>query len=485
MRGNEAPHSAESECAVLGSLLLTGGHCFDKVADLLADSDFYFRSHQVLYRIAGTLVQTGQPADLVTVTARLEALGVLKQAGGREYLEEIVRATPSAANVRKYAEVIVERRMKRQLIDASRRMEELAYEPGDVRQQMDAAQSLVMHLTEGSTVDDEPKSMSEVVRGTLEWIDERHSADSPLTGRSWGFKGLDDKTSGLQDGDLVIVAGRPAMGKSVMAQNLAENVSMGVTSLVDANGAPIIVDGCPVLVFSLEMSNLQLGLRSLSSAGKVDLNLLRSPTRMQNAEDWAKLTVAVERLHNSKLFIDETPGISISKMHAKARRFQRKHGLGLIIVDYLQLMSGSESAARRGRVEELSEITRGLKAMARDLGVPVVALSQLSRKVEERANKRPLMSDLRESGSIEQDADVVIFMYRDDYYNPDSQFRGIAEAIIGKQRMGETGTVGLQFVGSQAHFKDFAGRLPADDSETTASRPPQGSRGGFTFRPND
>ncbi|WP_432263198.1 replicative DNA helicase [Cupriavidus sp. TMH.W2] len=482
MRENQVPQSVESECAVLGSLLLTGGGSFDKVADILVDGDFFYRSHQTLYRVIGTLVQTGRPADVVTVTARLESLGVLKETGGREYLEEIVRGTPSAANARRYAEIIVERRMKRQLINAARRMEELAYEAGDVREQMDAAQSLVMHLAEGSSVEDEPKSMSEVVRGTVEWIDERYHANSPLTGTSWGYKMLDEKTSGLQGGDLIIIAGRPAMGKSALAMNVAENVSMGISSLTDAHGMPISAAGIPTLVFTLEMSNLQLGLRSLASAGKIDLNTLRTPTRLQDASDWSKLTVAVGKLHDSKMFIDETPGISIAKMHAKARRFKRKHGLGLIVVDYLQLMSGSESAARRGRVDEISEITRGLKLMAKDLQVPVIALSQLSRKVEERSNKRPLMADLRESGSIEQDADIIIFMYRDDYYNPDSQYKGVAEAIIAKQRMGETGTVGLEFVGSQSHFKDFFGRLPSGDGEAAPTKQFVGSRGGFSYR---
>ena len=461
MRAVQAPHSTESECALLGTLLASSGAAYDRVADTLSSSDFHHEQHQLIYRAVEALVRAGRTADTISVSDLLENKQALRKAGGRAYLDELASGAPPASNATRYAEIIVERRMARQLMHSAEALQEIAYEGGDVKERMSRAQALLMELGEARSTS-EPKSIDAILAETTKWVQDRHEAGEAVTGLSTGLDDLDQMTAGLQSGDLIVLAARPSMGKTATAQTIAENVAK---------------KGKSVLVFNLEMSHRQFGLRALSSQGSIDLKELMNPANISSQDTWTRMCEALEAMAGKSLFIDDTPSITPGQMLAKARRHKRKHGLDLVVVDYLQLMlSDSEG---RGRTEAVSDISRALKLMAKALGCPVLALSQLSRAVEQRADKRPLMSDLRESGSIEQDADVIMFLYRDDYYHPSSKFENVAEAIIAKQRMGPTGRMGLLFEKKYSRLRNYTGPLP--DLEAKGGAKQNASSGAFSI----
>ena len=438
----QAPHSSESECAVLGALLATSGRAYDRIADKLRDADFHHEQHAIIFKAIEQLVRAGKAADTLSVVAWLEAEKALQKASGRGYLSELAASAPPAANINRYAEIIVERRMARQLIQAAQDLQEIAFEGGDIHNRMARAQGLLMGVGEASQSSD-PVHIGQILSDTVGWVQDRHEAGTDVTGLRTGLADLDKMTAGLQNGDLIILAGRPSMGKTALVQTIGENIAE---------------DGGSVLVFSLEMSLRQAGLRSLAARGSVDLSKLMNPASITDQDDWSRLCEAVERLGNKKLYIDDSSAIALPQMHSKARRHKRKHGLGLIVVDYLQLMGGDGDESNRAAT--IGAISRGLKLMAKDLDVPVIALSQLSRNCEQRQNKRPLMSDLRESGSIEQDADMIWLLYRDEYYNANTKFPDVTEIAIAKQRMGPTGRIGAQFQKKYSKFNNYSGALP-------------------------
>jgi len=435
------PHSAEAEQSVLGGLMLDN-HAWDKVADIITDIDFYRQDHQLIYQHICRLIEQNKPADVITVAESLENSAQLDHVGGLAYIGAITQNTPSAANIRRYAEIVRERSIMRKLAQVSTRITDSAYNPsgrsaGDL---LDEAESRIFEIAEQSAhgkqgfVDIQPLLKQVVER--IEMLYNRDNADD-ITGIASGFHDLDQKTSGFQAGDLVIVAGRPSMGKTTFALNIGEHVAMEV--------------GKPVAIFSMEMSGTQLAMRMLGSIGRLDQHKVR--TGRLDDEDWPRLTHALGKLNDAPIFIDESAALNSLELRARARRLYRQHGeLGLIIVDYLQLMSASSRS--ENRTAEISEISRSLKALAKELQVPVIALSQLNRSLEQRPNKRPVMSDLRESGAIEQDADVILFIYRDEVYNPDTPDKGIAEIIIGKQRNGPIGKIDLTFLGEFTRFEN-------------------------------
>ncbi|TDR79774.1 primary replicative DNA helicase [Paludibacterium purpuratum] len=439
------PHSMEAEQSVLGGLLLDNS-AWDKIADIVSDADFYRHNHRLIYQHVARLVEQSRPADVVTVAESLDKSAELGDVGGLAYIASLAQNTPSAANIRRYAEIVRERSVMRQLAAVGAEIAESAYNPQgrDVAQLLDEAEGKVFKIAESTAKSKQGfLEMPGLLKEVVERIDMLYSRDNPdeVTGVPTGFVDLDARTSGLQPGDLVIVAGRPSMGKTAFSMNIAEHVAVEVRK--------------PVAVFSMEMGGTQLVMRMLGSVGRLDQHILR--TGRLGDEDWQKLTFAIGKLSEAPMYIDETPALTALEVRARARRLARQHGgeLGLIVIDYLQLMSGS---GRNGenRASELGEISRSMKGLAKELKVPLIALSQLSRSVEQRPNKRPMMSDLRESGAIEQDADIILFMYRDEYYNPDSPDKGLAEAIIGKHRNGPTGTVRLAFVGQYAKFENAA-----------------------------
>ncbi|AXK40239.1 replicative DNA helicase [Crenobacter cavernae] len=438
------PHSIEAEQSVLGGLMLDN-QAWDKIADVIAESDFYRHDHRLIFRHIARLIELSRPADVVTVSETLEQNAELSNVGGLAYLATLAQNTPSAANIRRYGEIVRERSVMRQLALVGTEITEAAYSPmgRDAAQLLDEAEGKVFQIAESTAKSKQGfLEMPALLKEVVERIDMLYSRDNPdeVTGIPTGFIDLDSKTSGLQPGDLIIVAGRPSMGKTAFSMNIAEHVAVE-TKL-------------PVAVFSMEMGGTQLVMRMLGSVGRLDQHILR--TGKLGDEDWQKLTYAIGKLSEAPMYIDETAALTALEVRARARRLARQHGgkLGLIVIDYLQLMSGS--GRNDNRTAELGEISRGLKGLAKELQVPVIALSQLSRAVEQRPNKRPMMSDLRESGAIEQDADLIVFMYRDEYYNPDSDQKGLAEAIIGKHRNGPTGTVRLAFVGHYAKFENAA-----------------------------
>lgn len=428
-------YSIEAEQSVIGALLLSND-AFDSIADIITEADFWADTHRVLYRHVAKLLSDGKQADATTLIASLSAADDIDAAGGIAYLETILLAVPSSRGIVQYAKTIADHRIERSLVAASDRMDELAHEAGPVAERLDTAQRLVFDLAETTTGDD-PREVREVLGEFIEGLERRMELGGEISGLSTGLKDVDERLDGLQDGDLIIVGGRPSMGKTALAAQIADDAAL---------------DGGSVMVFSMEMAGSQWVQRSISRLGRIDSHKLRSGKL--SSEEWERVSGAVGRLHDRKLIIDDRPGLSVERMRARARRVKRKHGLDLIVVDYLQLMPG---AAGDNRNEALAGITRGLKLMARELNVPVVALSQLSRECEKRPNKRPLMSDLRDSGAIEQDADVVVFVYRDEVYNPDTEARGTAELIIGKCRMGAIGTVRTTWLGEFTSFENYAG----------------------------
>ena len=437
------PHSAEAESSVLGGLLLDNG-AWDRVGDVVRDHDFYRHEHQLIFSAIATLVNAAKPADVVTVYEHLQNLGQAEQAGGIAYLNALAQYVPSAANIRRYGEIVRERGVLRKLIAASDEIATTAFSPQGrtVAEVLDMAEQRVFQIgEESSRMKQGFQDMNGLVVDLLDRVQEMADNPNDITGVPTGFIDLDRMTSGLQGGDLVVLAARPSMGKTAFAINIAEHVALN--------------EGLPVAVFSMEMAASQLAVRIVGSIGRINQGRLR--TGKLTDEEWPRLTEAIERLRTVSLHIDETPGLTPSELRANARRLARQCGkLGLIVVDYLQLMSGSKTDGEN-RATELGEISRGLKMLAKELGCPVIALSQLNRSVEQRTDKRPMMSDLRESGAIEQDADIIMFIYRDEYYTKDQcKEPGVAEIIIGKQRNGPTGTVKLAFLNHMTRFESLA-----------------------------
>ena len=437
------PHSIEAEQSVLGGLLLDNA-AFDKIADLVGENDFYRDEHKRIYRQIRKLLEQSKPVDVITVAESLDLAGEGSETGGLAYLGELAANTPSAANIRRYAEIVRERAILRQLVTAGDEIAGSAFNPlgRDPKQLLDEAEAKVFAIAEGGFRHQTGfQHINPLLTQVVERIQELHDRDNPsdITGVPTGYHDLDAKTSGLQPGDLLIVAGRPSMGKTSFALNMAEHVAIEV--------------GLPVAVFSMEMGGAQLAMRMLSSVGRLDAHRVR--TGRLNDDEWSRLTFALGKMHEAPLYIDETPALNPIDLRARARRLHRQCGkLGLIVIDYLQLMSSAGQG--ENRATEISEISRSLKGLAKELNVPVMALSQLNRSLEQRPNKRPVMSDLRESGAIEQDADVIMFIYRDEVYNPDTPDKGSAEIIIGKQRNGPIGMVRLTFLGEYTRFENFA-----------------------------
>ena len=438
------PHSIEAEQSVLGGLLLDN-LAWDRAADLLTESDFYRYEHRQIYAAISSLVGGGKPADVVTVNEHLQSLGRADDCGGLVYLNALAQSVPSAANIRRYAEIVRERAVLRKLIGASDEIATQAFNPQGkpVTQILDEAESRIFQIgEEGSRSKQGFIGIDKLVVELIDRVTELHeNGAEEVTGVRTGFYDLDRYTAGLQKGDLLVLAARPSMGKTAFALNMAEHVA--------------VREELPVLVFSMEMGASQLAVRMVGSLGRIDQQHLR--TGALRDDEWTRLTEAVDQLGKVSLFIDETAALNPAELRARARRMARQFGgtLGLIVVDYLQLMSGS-AGSDENRATELGEISRGLKALAKELQCPVLALSQLNRSVESRNDKRPLMSDLRESGAIEQDADVIMFIYRDDYYNKDSKEPGVAEIIIAKQRNGPVGTLKLTFLKPLTRFDNLA-----------------------------
>ncbi|MFN3397848.1 MAG: replicative DNA helicase [Sulfurimicrobium sp.] len=437
------PHSIEAEQSVLGGLLLENS-AWDRIADVITESDFYRHDHRLIFRHVFRLLEGGKPADVITVSEALENSAELGNAGGLAYLAALVQNTPSASNIKRYAEIVRDRGVMRKLAEVGTTIADSAYNPlgRNAGQLLDEAESKVFEIAESNARGKQGfVEIQPLLIQVVEKIDELFQRDNPdeVTGIPTGFHDLDQKTSGLQPGDLIIVAGRPSMGKTAFSMNIGENVALNT--------------GLPVAIFSMEMGGAQLAMRMIGSVGRLDQQKIRTG-RLQD-EDWLRLTNAVGKLNDAPIHIDESAALTALELRARARRLHRQCGkLGLVIVDYLQLMSGGGGG--ENRATEISEISRSLKALAKELEVPVIALSQLNRGLEQRPNKRPVMSDLRESGAIEQDADVILFIYRDEVYNPDSQEKGTAEIIIGKQRNGPIGTVRMTFIGEYTRFENYA-----------------------------
>ncbi|MEZ5489013.1 MAG: replicative DNA helicase [Gammaproteobacteria bacterium] len=443
------PSSVEAEQAVIGGLMLDNSE-WDNVADLIIAEDFYRPEHQIIFRTMVQQSENNQPVDVVTLGEALDRLRELDNAGGIDYLGELASNARGTANIRAYAQIIRERAILRKLIRVANQVVDSGFNPGErsAADVLDEAEKKIFEIGDDRPRDGSPQPINPILHHVVERIDELSGMDGGLTGLTTGYTDLDRMTNGWQKSDLIIVAGRPSMGKTAFAMNLVEN------ALMNANR--------PVLVFSLEMPADSLVVRMLSSIGKVDQNLLR--TGQLEEDDWPKFTAAVAQLKDKPLLIDDSPGLSPMEMRSRARRVKREYGdLGMMVVDYLQLMQVKGSS--ENRTGEISEISRSLKLLAREFECPVIALSQLNRSLEQRPNKRPVMSDLRESGAIEQDADVITFIYRDEVYNEDSADKGTAEIIIGKQRNGPIGTVRLSFIGQHTRFENFI-QPRYDDSYT-------------------
>jgi replicative DNA helicase len=439
------PHSIEAEQSVLGGLLLDNA-AFDKIADIVSAPDFYRDEHQRIFRHISKLLERNKPADAVTVAESLDLAGEGKETGGLAYLGELAVNTPSASNIRRYAEIVRERAILRQLVTAGDEIAGSAFNPlgREAKQLLDEAEAKVFAIAEsGFRYQSGFQHIHPLLKEVVDHVQELYDRDNPsdITGVPTGYHDLDARTSGLQPGDLLIVAGRPSMGKTSLALNIGEHVA--------------IEAGLPVAIFSMEMSGTQLAMRMLSSVGRLDAHRVR--TGRLNDDEWSHLSFALGKMHEAPLYIDETPALNPIDLRARARRLHRQCGkLGLIIIDYLQLMSSAHPGGGENRATEISEISRSLKSLAKELNVPVMALSQLNRSLEQRPNKRPVMSDLRESGAIEQDADVIMFIYRDEVYNPDTPDKGTAEIIIGKQRNGPIGMTRLTFLGEYTRFENHA-----------------------------
>jgi replicative DNA helicase len=433
------PSSIEAEQALIGGLMLNA-QAWDKIADVITADDFYRQDHRLMFQAIDRLIDAGSPCDVVTVSEHLDARGELEQAGGLAYLATLANETAGAANARAYAKIIRERSMLRALINAGNEISGSAFatDGRSASQVLDDAERMVFEIAEkGSRGRKGFMALKDILPETVDRIDELHQSDGSITGISSGFHEFDKLTAGLQGGDLVIVAGRPSMGKTTLAINIAENAAIGAQK--------------GTAIYSMEMPAQQLAFRMISSLGRVDQTHLRTGNFPD--EDWSRINTAVQLMSEAPIYIDDTPGMSPTEIRARARRLKREHGLDLIVVDYLQLMQ--IEGTKENRATEISEISRGLKALAKELNVPVIALSQLNRSVEQRTDKRPVMSDLRESGAIEQDADLIVFIYREEVYNPDTPRKGIADITIAKQRNGPIGDFPLTFVGRYTKFENW------------------------------
>jgi replicative DNA helicase len=434
------PHSLEAEQSVLGGLMLDNS-AWDQIADLIREHDFYRHDHQLIFRAVVALADASDPFDVVTLSEWLDRNGELERIGGLAYLGELAKNTPSAANIVAYAKIVSERGVMRELIRTGTEIANSGFNTDglDAPTLLDQAEKLVYTIAdERQRTTEGFRAIKDVLVNVTERIDLLFQRDSAITGVPTGFSDLDERTSGLQPGDLVIVAGRPSMGKTSFAMNIVEHAALGAQESVG--------------VFSMEMPSEQLTMRLLSSLGRIDQHKVR--TGKLDDDDWPRLTSAIAMLNDAKIYLDDTPSLSPTELRARCRRLKREHGLGLVVIDYLQLMQVTGS--RENRTNEISEISRSLKALAKELSVPVIALSQLNRSLEQRPNKRPMMSDLRESGAIEQDADVILFIYRDEVYDADSPDKGVAEIIIGKQRNGPIGMIKLTFLNYITKFENFS-----------------------------
>ncbi|WP_115710107.1 replicative DNA helicase [Legionella sainthelensi] len=435
------PHSVEAEQSIIGGLMLDN-QVWDKISHKLCETDFYRTEHRILFRAISALAKKDQPFDVVTLLDALTSHNELDDAGGEAYLFELANNTPSVANISAYAEIVREKSVQRQLIAVATEIADSAYNPEgrEVPELLDLAETKVFAIGEQTGGDGGPENIKSILVRAVEKIDALYHNGDAITGLATGLSDLDEMTSGLQPSDLVIVAGRPSMGKTTLVMNMAEHAA--------------IKSGKPVLVFSMEMPADSLAMRMMSSLGRIDQHKIR--TGKLDDDDWPRVTSAVHMLSEAPLFIDDTPALSPGEMRARARRLAKEHGaLGLIVVDYLQLMKVPGFNADN-RTAEISEISRSLKSLAKELQVPVIALSQLNRSLEQRADKRPVMSDLRESGAIEQDADLICFIYRDEVYYEDSPDKGTAEIIVAKQRNGPIGKVRVAFIGKYTRFEDLA-----------------------------
>ena len=442
------PNSVEAEQSLLGGLMLDGS-AWDKIADLLVDVDFYRKDHRVIFAAISALAEDSRPCDVVTVSEFLDNRGELGTAGGLEYLATLANETPGAANVRAYAKILRERSILRSLIKAGNEISGSAYatDGREATELVDDAERMVFEIAEkGSRGRAGFKSLKQILPATVDRIDLLHQSEGSITGISTGYNEFDKMTAGLQGGDLIIIAGRPSMGKTTLAINIAENAAIGAK--------------VPTAIFSMEMPSEQLAFRMISSLGRVDQTHLRTGNFPD--EDWSRINTAVQLMSDAPIFIDDTAALSPTEVRARARRLKREHDLGLIVLDYLQLMQVHGSS--ENRATEISEISRSLKALAKELSVPIIALSQLNRSVEQRTDKRPVMSDLRESGAIEQDADLIIFIYREEVYNQDTPRKGVADISIAKQRNGPIGDFPLTFVGRFTKFENWVPETYADEA---------------------
>ncbi|MEQ8206833.1 MAG: replicative DNA helicase [Woeseia sp.] len=433
------PHSIEAEQSLIGGLMLDN-LAWDKIADLVVAEEFYRKDHRLIFTAIASLVEHSQPCDVVTVSEFLDNRGELESAGGLEYLATLTNETPGAANVRAYAGILRERATLRALINAGNEISGNAYttDGRSASALVDEAERMVYQIAEkGARGKAGFQALKDILPATVDRIDLLHQSDGDVTGISTGYHEFDKMTAGLQKGDLVIIAGRPSMGKTTFAVNIAENAAIG--------------GKVPTAIFSMEMPSEQLAFRMISSLGRVDQSHLRTGNFPD--EDWSRINTAVQLMSDAPIYIDDTPALTPTEIRARARRLKREHGLGLIVIDYLQLMQVAGVA--ENRATEISEISRSLKALAKELELPVIALSQLNRSVEQRTDKRPVMSDLRESGAIEQDADLIIFIYREEVYNQDTPRKGIADICIAKQRNGPIGDFPLTFVGRFTKFENW------------------------------
>ena len=439
------PHSIDAEQSLLGAIIFDN-EAIDKVADLISVIDFYRRDHQLIYQHITKLHLGNLPIDIITLSESLEKSSELTSVGGAAYIGLLAESTPTAANVRGYAQIVRERSVMRNLVRVGTDIVDSAFSPQgkDSQQLLDESEAKIFEIAEsGKNTEVGFLELKEFLPDAMERIDDLYNRDNPsdIVGIPTGYTDLDKKTSGLHPGDLNIIAGRPSMGKTALALNMAEHVALDC--------------GLPVAIFSMEMGSMQLTMRLLGSVGKIDQQKMR--TGQLDEADWESLPEALGRLNEAPIFIDEGSGLNSYEIRARARRLHRQCGkLGLIIIDYIQLMSSASGQSNENRATEISEISRSLKALAKELKVPVVALSQLNRSVEQRPDKRPVMSDLRESGAIEQDADVIMFIYREEVYNPDTPDKGIAEIILAKQRNGPVGRVKLTFLGQYTRFENYS-----------------------------
>ena len=434
------PHSIDAEQAVLGGLMLDE-RAWERIADKLGEHDFYRKDHRLIFRAIGELSNKNLPCDAVTLGEWFESNGLAELVGGTSYVIQLANSTPSAANIAAYAEIVREKSILRQLIDAGTEIVGDGFQPEGRSSQeiLETAEQKVFHIAEsGARGKKGFVQMRSAVKEAFQILHQRYESKGSVTGLATGFADLDEMTAGLQPSDLIIVAARPSMGKTALAVNMAEHAALKSKKAV--------------AIFSMEMSASQLAFRLISSLGRINQQHLRTGDIQE--EEWPRVTSAITLLSDAKIFIDDTPALSPAELRARARRLKREHDVDLIVIDYLQLMQVPGN--KENRATEISEISRSLKAMAKEMNIPVIALSQLNRSLEQRTDKRPVMSDLRESGAIEQDADVILFIYREEVYDKESPKKGSAELIIGKQRNGPIGTVNLTFLGQYTRFESIA-----------------------------